>query len=131
MNKTTTGFPKLGELTTNCQLIGTRDAMHVAVIMVTCDVEVKPGHSVEFLPTSTDDHKKVFLSPRREAIVDPFLTNIVQPGEPFWVIVSQAMVTNIRHHYDIKSEEDVDDSSLYDRSEDEKQDEWCKTVCDE
>lgn len=67
-----------------------RDAIHVAVVPVTAQVVLIPGQKVnpEGLPLGT-----------LVGIVDPFLPDVVRPGQRFWLWLTPGTVTDMRHHW--------------------------------
>lgn len=79
--------------------VGTRDAVHVAVFVATCvDRRVTPGQRVCLAADA------VHVVPARDCpfdksvgIVDPYLTDPVEPGTPFWVFLDPKTVTGLRH----------------------------------
>jgi hypothetical protein len=78
-----------------------RDAIHIAVLPVTCDERLYPGDRVTLVPGSAD----VVRETADDAdpglgIVDPFLSRRgVRPGERFFVFLLPNTVTGMRHHW--------------------------------
>lgn len=68
-----------------------RDAIHLAVEPVTTDFSLTPGQDVGLI-----EGKAV---PRRPyvGIVDPFLKDMVAPGQRFWLVVYPRQITSLRH----------------------------------
>lgn len=73
-----------------------RDAIHLAVEQVEAGENLKPGDHIGF-----GEDGKVYKNRRRAGkalgIVDPFLTEVVLPGELFWLVVYPRQVTSLRH----------------------------------
>jgi hypothetical protein len=85
--------PALGELlTTDAE----RDAVHVAVAPVIAAVPLARGDHIGFL-----DAEKHTVAPAKRpiGIVDPFLRDIVQPGERFWMFLYPQTITSLRHDW--------------------------------
>ena len=64
-----------------------RDAIHIPVIAVQASIKLSPGQHVGL---SGDDCNPV-------GIVDPYLTNVVNIGEYFWLMVYPRTITSLRH----------------------------------
>lgn len=93
--------PKLSETSTDLSLRGRRDAFHVPGVLVTSINIVYPGNKVYFIDT---DCTKVRLSISGDpvhAIVSPFLSKMVSPGDLFWVCPVQEIVGNLTHSFEI------------------------------
>jgi len=68
-----------------------RDAIHLAVIQVTATIELSPG-----APISSINGEAIY-DEKGIGIVDPFLNDIVQPGEQFWMVLRPRLITSLRH----------------------------------
>lgn len=72
-----------------------RDAIHLGVEPVTAGEHLSPSQDICLingiaLPAYSRDEKPV-------GIVDPFLKNMVQKGERFWLVVYPRAITSLRH----------------------------------
>lgn len=67
-----------------------RDAIHVAVIPMTATVLLLPGNRVNAQGLPIAPHV---------GIVDPFLPDVVQPGQRYWLWLFPGTVTGMRHHW--------------------------------
>lgn len=72
-----------------------RDAVHVAVAAVTADTRLSPGQHIGLV--RTDDMELVGPTEPNIGIVDPFLTEDVEPGQRFWMFLYPDTITNLRH----------------------------------
>lgn len=73
-----------------------RDAVHVAVIPVEAAYLLLPGQRVYL----TVDGKAAPCSEVKPVgIVDPFLQDVVQPGQRFWLFLLPNTVTGMTHHW--------------------------------
>lgn len=89
--------PNIGELATG---EARRDAIHVAVILVTAKEKLKPSQKVD-KNGSTED--------KLVGIVDPYLEKPVLPGQKFWLFLKPKTVTSLRHvwtHPDFEEEKE-------------------------
>lgn len=72
-----------------------RDAIHVAVAPVTAAGRLAPGQHVGFV--SPGETELVGVEGNPIGVVDPFLTENVQPGQRFWLFMYPNTVTSLRH----------------------------------
>lgn len=73
-----------------------RDAVHIAIVPGSCEVELHPGQWVGLVRQG----RTAVVSPgegRKIGIVDPFLKAAVKPGEKFWVFLVPRTITGLRH----------------------------------
>jgi len=71
-----------------------RDAIHLAVEPVTAGQTLLPGNHVKF----NKDGFAVVADPSQGiGIVDPFLTDVIDKGERFWLVVYPRQITTLRH----------------------------------
>lgn len=73
-----------------------RDAIHVAIYPVVAAMEMWPGDHVGLMP----DGRASIMAETKTGIVDPFLTQRVEPGEMFYLVLYQRTVTGMRHHWE-------------------------------
>lgn len=72
----------------------TRDAIHVPIIPVTCDAYVSAGFSVR-----VEGSKAILDSHSTMGVVDPFLRDVVVPGEKFYVFLKPESTLNLWHDW--------------------------------
>lgn len=84
---------QLGQLIENGN--GHRDAVHIAVAPVTAAEKLRPGQHVGF----AHEGNRALVAPtdRNIGIVDPFLSNDVEAGQQFWLLLFPNTVTGMRH----------------------------------
>lgn len=72
-----------------------RDAIHLAVEPVIAGDRLLPGDHILLDP----NNGKAFRAPLNQGlgIVDPFLGQVIQPGERFWLVVYPRQITSLRH----------------------------------
>lgn len=86
---------KLGVLIDDKQA---RDAAHVAVAPVVAAERLVPGAKIGFV--SKMDTERVGVRTQHViGVVDPFLTEMVEIGQRFWMLVNPHAVTSIRHDW--------------------------------
>ncbi len=83
-------------------LVGTRDAFHVAAILVTSNNSLNPGEHVRFTDDTYTMVERVTGHNKAHAIVDPWLEGPPRPGKKFLVVLMPDSSTNLRHHFDLK-----------------------------
>lgn len=74
-----------------------RDAVHVAIAPVVADCVLLPGNRVGLLPGTTDRATIATTDPI--GIVDPFLADVVKPGQRFYLFLFPNTVTSLRHEW--------------------------------
>ncbi|MFO0998975.1 MAG: TIGR02996 domain-containing protein [Planctomycetaceae bacterium] len=72
-----------------------RDAIHIALAPVEAAANLSPGQHVGF--PYPNDRNRVGPTDETIGIVDPFLTQMVKPGERFWLFLYPNTVTGLRH----------------------------------
>jgi len=72
-----------------------RDAVHVAVAAVTAETRLSPGQHIGLV--RADNMELVCQTERNIGIVDPFLTEDVEPGQRFWMFLYPDTITGLRH----------------------------------
>lgn len=72
--------------------LGTKDAVHVAIVSVRAGRAIKPGS-----PCTMDDKGEAIPSATGVGIADPFRKTGIARGEAFWLILNQDAVPNVRH----------------------------------
>lgn len=70
-----------------------RDAIHLATLAVTSDETMTPCQHVALTP----DGKKATSTGKRVGIVDPFLTQMIVPGQKFLVVIYPRKIASLRH----------------------------------
>lgn len=72
-----------------------RDAIHIAVAPVIAGCRLHAGQHVSFDYNSTDTVTINSATPI--GIVDPFLTEVVEPGTIFWLFLYPNTITSLKH----------------------------------
>jgi hypothetical protein len=71
-----------------------RDAVHIAVVPVTAIDWLTPGQHVGLIKGNTE---MVGPCSSNIGIVDPFLTQRVEPQQRFWLFLYPGTITGLRH----------------------------------
>jgi hypothetical protein len=71
-----------------------RDAIHIAVAPMTAAERLNPGQHVGLLPDG-----RAGIAAKSIGIVDPFLSDYVEPGEKFWIFMYPNTITSLRHEW--------------------------------
>lgn len=91
-----TNQPQLGKLLTSTDGAGDRDAIHFALFSATCPTyTLIAGQKVDLVPGKQDE-----VAPAAAngiGIVDPFLTDLINPGERFYVMLYMNTITDLKH----------------------------------
>ena len=72
----------------------TRDAIHVGIIAIEAGELLHPGWHV-----GVRSDGKAWINTDQIGIVDPFLKDLIQPGEIFWLMMYPDSVEHIRHDW--------------------------------
>jgi hypothetical protein len=85
--------PLLGRLIEDGDL--RRDAIHIAVAPVTAANRLTPGQHVGLV----EEGNLELAGPCEQnmGVVDPFLVNMVEPGQRFWLFLYPGTITGLRH----------------------------------
>ncbi len=78
--------------------VGGRDAVHVAVISVAAYSRLTPGQHVGFKEAPAEN-APVGIVDDPIGIVDPFLEELVNPGQRFWLYLYPRTITSLRHNW--------------------------------
>lgn len=125
-------IPKVGETTTNEEIIGRRDAFHVPGVLVQANALMLPGDRVNFTDDSMTMVRDTHDDNKYQAVVDPFIpAEGVGPGTMFWVFPIPGSTSPVRHDFDItidpaSHEDDPDDDSCAGCYGEEVDDDACK-----
>jgi len=85
--------PQLGQLIDDGDR--RRDAFHIAVAPVTAATRLAPGQHVG--QVQEGDFELVGPCNKNIGIVDPFLADMVEPGQRFWLLLYPDTITRLRH----------------------------------
>lgn len=72
-----------------------RDAIHIAIAPVTAAERLTPGQHVGLVKRG--NLELVGPCDRAIGVVDPFLTEDVEPGQRFWLFLYPGTITGLRH----------------------------------
>jgi hypothetical protein len=72
-----------------------RDAIHIAIAPVTAAERLMPGQHVGLI--REDNLELVGPCDRTIGIVDPFLSDKVEPGQRFWLFLYPGTIAGLRH----------------------------------
>ena len=73
--------------------LGTKDAIHTAIVAVRAGEAIEPGQRCslnKFNEAIHDNHRSV-------GVADPFLKSTILRGQSFWLLLCQDEVPNVRH----------------------------------
>lgn len=88
---------------------GLRDAVHVACIPAKAGTRLVPGDRVELL------NGEAVRSSTPIGIVDPFLDEMVQYQDWFWLLLLPGTVTGMRHEWSHPSFDTIPDNNIIER----------------
>lgn len=75
--------------------LGTKDAIHVAIVAVRAASPIKPGQRC-----GINENHEAIPKTKGPGVADPFLKKPVATGEPFWMVMDLSEVPNVTHHWD-------------------------------
>ena len=119
---------QIDEVKSDNGLAGSKDAFHVPAVFACCYGSVSPGDNVRF-PNSYDvSYVEKCSVEQRHGVVSPFITNEIEPGELFWVLLKPNLVEGLTHSFKIKGfEEDAEEPRSYKWEDPLEEDTWgCK-----
>lgn len=85
---------------------GVRDAIHIAVAPVIADEQLNAGEHIGL--TGEDDKASRWVD-NPIGVVDPFLTEIVEKGQRFYMFLYPNTITNLAHRWEHPSFKEVKD----------------------
>lgn len=100
-----------------------RDAIHVAVEPVIAGTKLAPGQNVKLVDGVAHYARDVNDG---VGIVDPFLHDLVDPGQRFWLLMYPRTITSLRHVWSHPDFDDVADPAP-DKNASEA---WLRDFCD-
>lgn len=89
--------PELGKLLPGDER--RRDAIHVAIAPATALTRLKPGEHVGIASFKDGEAQVDNLAGAVVGIVDPFLTDDLQAGDRFWLLLYPKSITTLRHYW--------------------------------
>lgn len=87
--------------------VGDKDAFHVPCVRVTSMEHFEPGQRVIFIGPS-----EVMSAAKNldfDGVVDPFIKDRVYAGDPFWVLLTDGITSDVRHEFSTPFD-DIDDN---------------------
>lgn len=96
------GALRVGAVADDASKAGRRDAFHVPCVLVTSAESFTGGESCAFVDGKTVRSIRSH-NIHRQAVVDPFVSGIIKPGQAFWVMVEPSMLVDdaLTHHFSI------------------------------
>lgn len=77
------------------QSLGDKDAIHVAIVAVRAGRLIKPGERC-----GMNEHREAVPDDKGIGVADPFRKENILTGQPFWLLINQDAVPNVRHVWD-------------------------------
>lgn len=75
--------------------LGTKDAIHVAIVAVRAGAAINPGERC-----GLNGYNEAVPDANGPGVADPFLKRTVTTGQAFWLLLDQDEVPNVRHEWD-------------------------------
>lgn len=72
--------------------LGDKDAIHVAIVAVRAAHLILPGQRC-----GVNEHGEAVHDPKGVGIADPWMKDKAMRGDPFWLLLNQTEVPNVRH----------------------------------
>jgi hypothetical protein len=72
--------------------LGTKDAIHVAIVAVRAGSAIKPGQRCKM-----NEHREAVPDSEGEGVADPFVKDAIATGQSFWLLLNQDAVPNVQH----------------------------------
>lgn len=76
---------------------GERDAIHLAVEPVIAGESIRPGQDITIRDGQAYGANGYLPDEKMLGIADPFLKNVIRPGQKFWLVVYPRQITSLRH----------------------------------
>lgn len=72
--------------------LGTKDAIHTAIVAVRAGEAIKPGQRC-----GLNKEREAVMNSKGCGVADPFLKSNIMRGEAFWLLLAQDEVPNVQH----------------------------------
>jgi len=72
--------------------LGMKDAIHTAIVAVRAGAPVKPGQRC-----GLNEYREAVPDEKGVGVADPFRRTHISTGQPFWLLLAQDEVPNVRH----------------------------------
>lgn len=72
--------------------LGTKDAIHTAIVAVRAGEPLRPGQRC-----SINNEREAVCDANGIGVADPFLKGTIIRGQPFWLLLGQEEVPNVQH----------------------------------
>jgi hypothetical protein len=72
--------------------LGTKDAIHTAIVSVRAATLIKPGQRC-----GLNEHREAVPDAKGPGVADPFLKCHISRGEVFWLMLNQEEIPNVHH----------------------------------
>lgn len=75
--------------------IGQKDAIHTAIVSVRAGSPIRPGQRCKL-----NADREAVPDDKGIGVADPFVSGVIVRGMPFWLLLGQTEVPNVRHVWD-------------------------------
>lgn len=89
--------------------VGTRDAVHVAVLAAIAGMPLRAGDHVSYDKGKANGNQRYS---KYIGIVDPFLERTVKTGQTFWLFLYPRTITSLKHEWEHPDVAGVEDDEL-------------------
>jgi hypothetical protein len=76
--------------------LGTKDAIHVAIVAVRAGQLVQPGQRC-----GLNEHREAVPNEKGVGVADPFVKGPILTGTSFWLLMAQDEVPNVQHVWEL------------------------------
>lgn len=72
--------------------LGTKDAIHTAIVAVRAGLPIYPGSKCRM-----DEDREAVPDDKGDGVADPFRRGVILAGDSFWLLMNQDAVPNVQH----------------------------------